>query len=225
MATIKVIDLLDRASILLQDADHTRYPNAELLKFFNDAQNEVVLHRPDANSVNATLALANGSKQSLPSAALRLLDIVQNVDGRSVTQVSRKILDESLPDWHNAIAGTNGIEHFIYDPADPKNFYVYPKGVSGTHSLVIIYSATPPAISISNFSTDTQTISLDDVYANAALDYILYRAYQKDAEYSGNAARSQMHYQSFAQSLGIKTQADGATTPIPKNPDALSGRM
>jgi hypothetical protein len=225
MATIKVIDLLDRASILLQDTNHTRYPNAELLKFFNDAQNEVVLHRPDANSVNATLALANGSKQSLPSAALRLLDIVQNVDGRSVTQVSRKILDESLPDWHNAIAGTNGIEHFIYDPADPKNFYVYPKGVSGTHSLAIIYSATPSAISISNFSTDTQTISLDDVYANAVLDYILYRAYQKDAEYSGNAARSQMHYQSFAQSLGIKTQADGATTPVPKNPDALSGRM
>tara|TARA_R110002153_G_scaffold41563_3_gene118519 strand:- start:2424 stop:3098 length:675 start_codon:yes stop_codon:yes gene_type:complete len=219
MATTKVVDILGRASIILQDATNVRFPHIELLKFFNDGQREIVLHRPDANMVNATLALVDGSKQALPATALRLVGVVRNVGGRAVTQVDRRILDETLPSWHESTAGTNKIEHFIYDAADPKNFYVYPQGVSGTHSLELIYSTSTADIAITNFSTDpavdSTVISLDDIYGNAILDYILYRSYQKDSEFAGNAERSMMHYSSFANSLGIKTQADAATTPLP----------
>lgn len=215
MATTKVVDILDRASIILQDNTNVRFPNEELLKFFNDAQREVVLHRPDAKMVNTTLDLATGSKQTLPVSALRLIDVVRNVGGRAITQVDRRILDETLPNWHETTAGTNKIEHYIYDPADPKNFYVFPKGTSGTDSLEIIFSASTSEIAISDFSSDTTVISIDDVYANCLLDYVLYRSYQKDSEFAGNAQRAMMHYQSFANALGIKTQADSALTPIP----------
>jgi hypothetical protein len=215
MATTKVVDILDRASIILQDNTNVRFPNEELLKFFNDAQREVVLHRPDAKMVNTTLDLATGSKQTLPVSALRLIDVVRNVGGRAVTQVDRRILDETLPNWHETTAGTNKIEHYIYDPADPKNFYVFPKGTSGTDSLEVIFSASTSEIAISDFSSDTTVISIDDVYANCLLDYVLYRSYQKDSEFAGNAQRAMMHYQSFANALGIKTQADSALTPIP----------
>lgn len=214
MATVKVVDILDRASIILQDNTNVRFPNEELLKFFNDAQKEVVLHRPDANMNNASIDLVAGSKQSLPSTGLRLIDVIRNVNGKAVTQVDRQILDETLPNWHETEAGSDGIEHFIYDPADPKNFYVYPKGTADM-DLEIVYSSAPADQTISNFSTDTSTITLDDIYANCILDYILYRAYQKDSEYAGNAQRSMMHYQGFSNALGIKTQADQATTPIP----------
>ena len=44
----------------------------------------------------------------------------------------------------------------------------------------------------------------------------MYRSYQKDSEFAGNAQRAMMHYQSFANALGVKTQADGATTPVPE---------
>jgi hypothetical protein len=209
MATAKVVDILDRASIILQDNTNVRFPNAELLKFFNDAQREVVLHRPDANMVNTTMDMADGSKQALPADALRLVDVVRNNNGRAVTQVDRRILDETLPNWHETVAGTNKIEHYIYDPADPKNFYVYPKGASGVHSLDIVYSSSTPDILID------AVISIDDVYANCLLDYVLYRSYQKDSEFAGNAQRAMMHYQSFANALGIKTQADSAISPIP----------
>lgn len=215
MATTKVVDVLDRASIILQDATKVRFPSSELLKFFNDGQREIVLHRPDANMVNTTLALADGSKQTLPAIALRLVQVVRNVSGRAVTQVDRRILDETLPNWHESVAGVNKIEHYIYDAADPKNFYVYPQGASGTHSLELIYSTSPADITISNFSLDVTVISLDDIYGNAILDYILYRSYQKDSEFAGNAERSMMHYSSFANALGMKTQADAATTPQP----------
>ena len=215
MATTKVVDILDRAGIILQDNTNVRFPNEELLKFFNDAQKEVVLHRPDAKMVNTTFDCSTGSKQTLPSAALRLIEVVRNVGGRAVTQVQRRILDETLPNWHETAAGTNKIEHFVYDPADPKNFYVYPKAASGTHSLEIVFSSSPSEIAISNFSSDTSVISVDDVYSNCFLDYVLYRSYQKDSEFAGNAQRAMMHYQSFATALGIKTQADSATTPVP----------
>jgi len=214
MATVKVVDILDRASIILQDNTNVRFPNDELLKFFNDAQKEVVLHRPDANMNNQSITLVAGSKQSLPSTGLRLIDVVRNVSGKAVTQVDRQILDETLPNWHETVAGSDGIEHFIYDPADPKNFYVYPKGTTDL-DLEIVYSSAPSDQAVSNFDSDTSTITLDDIYANCLLDYILYRAYQKDSEYAGNSQRSMMHYQGFSNALGIKTQADSATTPIP----------
>jgi|TARA_B110000977_G_C10999201_1_gene463116 hypothetical protein len=221
MATTKVVDVLDRAAIILQDNTNVRFPNEELLKFFNDAQKEVVLHRPDAKMVNTTFDCASGSKQTLPSAALRLIEVIRNVGGRAVTQVQKRILDETLPNWHETVASTNKIEHFIYDPSDPKNFYIYPKGASGTHSLEIVYSSSPAEIAVSNFSTDTQVISVDDVYANCILDYVLYRSYQKDSEFAGNPQRAMMHYQSFANALGVKTQADVATTPMPASAGAM----
>ena len=215
MATTKVIDILDRAGIILQDNTNVRFPNEELLKFFNDAQKEVVLHRPDATMVNTTYDCVTGSKQTLPSRALRLIDVVRNVDGRAVTQVQRQILDETLPNWHEKPVGANKIEHYVYDPADPKNFYVYPTASAGAHSLEVVYSSSPDETVISDFESDVTTISVDDVYSNCLLDYVLYRSYQKDSEFAGNSQRAMMHYSGFANALGVKTQADGAVTPVP----------
>ncbi|MBV30866.1 MAG: hypothetical protein CL504_09545 [Actinobacteria bacterium] len=214
MATIKVIDLLNSVKTILQDTGAVRYSNDNLLKFFNDGQREVVLHRPDANVASATFACATGSKQSLPAAALRLIDVVRNVNGQAVSQVEKQMLDQNLPDWHEQLAGSNGIEHFVYETTDPKNFYVFPKAVSGTHSIEIVYSTIPADIAIANFSTSTNVIGLDDVYANCLADYTLYRAYQIDSD-EGNVSRSAMHFQAFAQSLGIKTRSDAASSPRP----------
>lgn len=56
-------------------------------------------------------------------------------------------------------------------------------------------------------------IKLDDIYANAILDYVLYRAYSKDAEYAANASRAALHYQAFTAALGAKTQVDAGNDP------------
>lgn len=224
MATTKVTDIINRASIILQDTSNVRYPQAELLKFFNDGQREVVLHRPDAKTVNESFRCAAASQQSLPATGLRLIDIVQNVNGRAITQIDRKILDETLPNWHNQAAdATKKIEHFVYDSADPKNFYVYPRATTAMY-IQLVYSTAPSDIAISNFSNDNTVISVDDVYANCLLDFMLYRSYQKDSEYAGNSERSMMHYSAFANALGIKTRADSAVDPIPNNPDRNAQR-
>lgn len=219
MATVKVIDLINRAEEILQDTTNVRWSQQTLLNYLNDGQREIVLFRPDANPVNASFTLvADSAKQSLPSAALRLLSIYRNSNPTSkpITNIERRVLDDQIEDWHGT-TGTN-VEHYVYDPLDPKVFYVYPHTTASDATIEIVYSSAPTDITISDFSSSTTVISLDDVYANAILDFMLYRAYQKDTEYAGDLQRSGVYLQSFQNSLGIKNQVDAGSTPRPSTP-------
>ena len=173
MATIKVIDVIDKAEQILQDPTNVRWGQQELLDYLNDGQREIVLFRPDAKTNNESFTLAESSKQTLPSSALRLIDIYKNISPETspITLIERKILDDQIDDWYNQ--SSTFVEHYVYNPIDPKNFYVYPYPSTSGNTIEIVYSASPADITISNFSTDTDTIELDDVYANAILDYIL----------------------------------------------------
>jgi hypothetical protein len=219
MATIKVIDLINKAEEILQDTSNVRWSQQSLLNYLNDAQREIVLFRPDANTVNASFTLiANTAKQSLPNAGLRLLSIYRNSSPttKPITNIERRVLDDQIEDWHGT-TGTN-VEHYVYDPLDPKIFYVYPHTTASDATIEIVYSSAPTDITISNFTTDTTVIALDDVYANAILDFMLYRAYQKDTEYSGDLQKSGVYSQSFQNSIGIKNQVDAGSTPRPSTP-------
>ena len=63
--------------------------------------------------------------------------------------------------------------------------------------------------------SNTEVIKLDDIYLTPITDWILYRAYSKDAEYGANEARAVAAYQSFTASIGAKTQTDAAVAPSP----------
>ena len=108
----------------------------------------------------------------------------------------------------------------MYDPADPKNFYVYPVPANSVQ-IEIAYSQSTTDITIANYSTSTDVIGLDDTYSNAILDYMLYRSYQKDSDFAGNMQKVATHYQSFANSIGLKTRADLVITP--QTDDVRSG--
>jgi hypothetical protein len=207
MATTKAVDLINRVSITLQDPTFVRWTQGELLNYLNDAQRQVVLFRPDAKAVNAPFTCVNSAKQTLPADGLRLISVLRNTGGRAITKVDRSILDVQLPTWYETAVGTDGVKHYVYDALDPKNFYVFPKPAAA-YQIDIIYAMSPVDIVISNYTTDTQVIGIDDIYANALMDYMMYRAYQKDSEFA-NLNRAAVYYQAFTTSLGIKSQADG----------------
>ena len=207
MATTKAVDLINRVSITLQDPTYVRWTQSELLNYLNDAQRQVVLFRPDAKAVNAPFTCANSAKQTLPADGLRLISVLRNTAGRAITKVDRSILDVQLPTWYETVVGSDGVKHYVYDALDPKNFYVFPKPAAA-HPIDIIYAMAPVDIVVSNYTTDTQVIGIDDIYANALMDYMMYRAYQKDSEFA-NLNRAAVYYQAFTTSLGIKSQADG----------------
>lgn len=219
--SIPAQDIIRRAVETLQDPTSVRWPVGELVRYLNDGQREVVLYRPDAMVTNATLTCAAGSKQSLPATGAKLIDVVRNAAAasakKSVRMVNREILDSQTPGWH-ALAGTLDILHFVYDVRDPRTFYVYPPALTTTQ-LDIVYAAYPTNIvepaDGSLYTAVTGNISLPDVYANALLDFVLYRAYSKDSEFAGNAQRAQAHYAAFATPLGIEVRATIAVAPNP----------
>ena len=225
MAVTLAKDIIDRAKIVLQDTSSTgtRWQNSELQAWLNDAQYAVVLYRPDAKTVNEEFTpVSESSKQTIPTTGLRLIEVIRNTAATStykaIRLIQRSILDDGVPAWHNATPSVN-TEHFVYDERDPKVFYLFPRP-NALSRIEIIYSTVPDKVSIVNAdetftaSASSTMISLDDIYANALLDFILYRAYSKDAEFAANAVRSNAHLSAFGSSLGVKTRIDGSNAQM-----------
>jgi len=216
---MKAKSIVDRAGIILHDTTKVRWLESELLGWLNDAQREVVLLRPDASITNDDVDLVAGTKQSLPASGIRVMDVVRNTEGNAIRVIDRNVLDAQQPNWHQTSAN-NDVAHFMFDLRDPKHFYVYPpqpviEAGGAANQVEIIYSASPQDVTFTGDATalDDEDVALDDIYGNAILDYVLYRAYSKDADFAGNAQRALKHYETFVQSLGLKFQVDRLTDP------------
>jgi hypothetical protein len=218
MATT-VQSVIDRVQTVLQDTTGVRWPVvAELVLWINDAQREIALLKPDASAINETVTLVDGTKQDIPSAGNRLLKVVRNMSAasggtgkRAVRLVDVEVLNGQTPDWHDpTVAGdaahTNVVKHYIYEESNPRNFYVYP-GVSGAAYLEIIYSSNPTTVAQGG------NLSIPDIFANAVMNYVLYMAYMKDAEYAGNSQRANSHFALFTNSITGKGQIDAISNP------------
>jgi hypothetical protein len=198
--------IVDKAQIVLQDITAVRWAETELLGWLNDACREVCSYKPDAYVVNETVQTTAGTKQTLPTGGLTLIDVTRNFDGTTVgnviRQIDRRILDDQIPDWHS-VTPTAAASHFCFDPRDQKTFYLYPPSdgdsTGGSETKVeIVYAKAPADVALGD------NILIDDTYNGPIMDYILYRAYLKDADYAGDDTRAQVHYDRFIQALGGK---------------------
>ena len=213
--------ILTRCNTLLNDKIWARWQKQELLDYYNDAVRAIVLRRPDANAQDISFTCVAGTKQQLPSDALRLIDIVRNNAGKVIRLVSRSALDDNYPDWHTTSAATSA-DAFTYDDRDPKIFYLYPGVVAGT-KVDLVYSLAPVAKTLAQVSNNA-VADLDDIYINPIIDFILYRAYSKDAEYVANSNRSQGHYQAFLQQIGDKTSVDNAMAQLQSSQSPMTSQ-
>ena len=184
---------------------------------------QIVLLRPDASSKTGTFTCVAGSRQSITSgfsSALRLLDVVRNLasssDKKVVRLIDRSVLDDQRPTWHTETGSVN-TQNYTFDIRQPKEFFVYPPATTST-KLEVVYADLPGAHSLSASALDptgsnTEVIKVDDTYLSVITDWILYRAFSKDAEFAANAARAGAHYQTFMSSIGNKTQSDVGSSP------------
>lgn len=209
MGTILASEIIAKAQTLLQDATGIRWPGSELLDWLNEGQREIVILKPDAYIVASSVQLIAGAKQSLPAACLILLDVVRNMGvngntpGRAIVAISKTVMDEMIPDWHTSTA--DGIVMYsVYDIRSPKTFYVYPPQPAISPQQVEISCSSLPA----NIASVGSAILLDDIYSGSLLDYCMYRAYSKDAEYAVDGGRAMAHYRKFAETLGAKIQVE-----------------
>lgn len=219
-------DLFDRATRIMLDETNVRWPLPELCMWLNDAQREVVLQKPSALSKTVVMNLEQGTYQALPGDYLKLLRVVRNITaiepfrkgGRAVRIVSREILDTQTPHWHDEtkMPFKRDVKHVCFDEQDQRAFYVYP-GNDGTGAVELVVSAQPTLIEATGDENELDSyrvqIELPEIYCNALLDFVLYRGYAKDAQFAGAAERAALHYQQFANSMGMKVQLDVQLSP------------
>lgn len=208
-------NLFDRVRDLIQDVGKVRWTDTELLNYLNDGRRDLAAARPDLYSETTNLTLVAGTRQTIPSDGTRLIDAIRNVTsanviGRAVRIVEREILDAHSPDWHTEPTSTV-IKNFMYDEREPKTFYVYPPAAAG-HKMTIVYSKAPVEL-ISADLVSTSVLEREDIFISALVDYIVYRCLSKDSEFAGNAQRAVMHYQAFANLVGIGNKKRLTSSP------------
>jgi hypothetical protein len=194
----------------------------ELLGWLNDGQREVVILKPNSHVKNLAVRMTAGTKQSLPADGVQLIDVVRNMGtdgntpGRAIRIVMREILDAQVPNWHIATAAAEA-KHYVYSLLDPKNFYVYPPQPSANQGYVeMVYGAAPADATLNG------PITLDDIYQNVLVDYILYRAYSKDTEYAADQNRAATHQNAYIAALTGKAKVEVGANPnsmAPANPN------
>jgi|TARA_R100000951_G_C2620813_1_gene174396 hypothetical protein len=222
MGTLTGANLISRIQDSLQDTTGVRWTEAELLRYINDAQREVVNFKPQASADHSNVQLATGTEQSIPDVALSLIKVVRNMSAtggsatgkKSIRLVDEDILNSIEPDWHDPTvtgdaAHGSVIKHYIFDPDDPRRFYVYPGVKSGSNAYVELITSRSPT----DLSATSSTIYIDDIYGNALVDYVLFRCYMKDSEFAGNAQRASQHYQLFLNSVSSGISSKNLINP------------
>lgn len=238
-------DVFEKVGVLLNDTGEyaaRRWPLIELCGWLNDGIGAIVLQKPSATAKSVTMPLVRGTLQTIPNEYVSILRPVRNMRAplsdrqprRTINVVSEEQISSMNPTWHDeySVRYHQQVKHFIFDEANPRAFYVYP-GNDGAGAIELVLCAAPTKIEPLDPTKDDDIASyaveipLEDTYSGVLLDYVLYRARSKDAQESGNATRAALHYQQFANALGIKINVEANTSPNVKAgvPYAANGVM
>jgi hypothetical protein len=213
MGTVTAQTILNKAAIQLTDIANVRWTRAELLSWLNDGMRQIVVIQPSASSTTVNVRLTTGTRQLLPSDGWLLLHIYRNMGttgttpGRAIRIISREVLDAFNPTWHTEIPKTE-VKNYLYDVQDQLAFYVYPPN-NGTGYIELNYSVQP-----TNLTSESQTIPLFDIFQSALVDYILFRACSKDAEYAPGLQLAQGYLATFTAAIQAKTQSEATNNPV-----------
>lgn len=218
--------VMNRASIILQDGDAVRWTAPELRDWLNEAQRAVVLAMPTALTATVSLPLTAGTKQTLPAQYAALSRVVKNAGttGKAIRTIAkREILDAQIPGWH-ATAGlpfAASADYVFQDPITPREFYVIPGSTGTSHSVEAVVVKNPAdiplptgssSLDVANYTTASE---FPDLYQGVLLDFMLFRAFSKDSAAPDAAGRAQAHLEMATQtlaSLGASTAAIGLAT-------------
>jgi hypothetical protein len=176
-------DILASARITLQDVAGARWLSPELDGYLLDAERIVAHLLPNMGPVVAAdISLQTGLEQEILTSGgrevSRVLDIRWNLSSGSpsstIARISKNALDDQRPAWI-ADAAADEIIYWIPDEDTPRNFMVYPKIKTGTFVRAQLALIPDTAAHVSEFK---------EVCKPAFVDYLIARAWSKDATYA-----------------------------------------
>jgi hypothetical protein len=231
--TVNAKGILDRAGRVLLDETNVRWPLPELRLWLNDAIREIAVVKPTAYSQSIIMSLSVGTLQRLPDGYFSVMRVSRNLKttaesprlgSDAIRTVDLQVLEVSSPHWHDStkVKFKKTVKNVAYDARDPRAFFVYP-GNDGTGIVEAIVAKIPayvpaPGSDADQIASYDFDIDVQDHYASALLDYVLFRAYSKDSSFAGSAQRAAAYYASFANTLGVSVSNDLALNPNTKRP-------
>jgi hypothetical protein len=186
---------------LIDERPTQRWSDDELLRWLSDGQRTMVAMDPSLGVIVDSQQLVPGTQQQLPEGGFLLMDIQLNMGhdgqtpGRVITVVSRENLDRTDPNWH-ASRRSDVTLHYIYDPKQPRIYYVYPPS-TGVGFVNLARAHVPP-----DFVTLADPLTVPDLYQTGLFDYVMFRAHQKDSDYAAGDQKAQGYlvlFQMFMQ--------------------------
>lgn len=204
-------DLIKKCSITLKDPEFVRWTEDELLAYLDEAHREIARVAPGSYVKTVVQDLVKGSKQALPADAFLLVSVVRNMTEldepcEPVRITTRALLDSFEPHWHMC-PQRRLAENYVYDDRTPKVYYVYPPN-DGSGHVEVMYNAIPEKL-----TAISDVLVLRDEFETPLMMYVLYRAYNKDSDYSPGLQIASSYYQSYMTSVQQAMQAAGMKTP------------
>jgi hypothetical protein len=209
--------------------EYARWSQADLLKYLNAGERQIVYFKPTTYVITAVYQLAEGIPQNLPDGstdyygpdenpinptalaqAVELIKVTRNMgndgrtEGETIYPVRPQDMEEMYPGWRSVTADAT-VLNYMYEPQCRTSFEVYPP-VPASPSVWIEaqYSAVPAEISApaGNYDVD---INLGDEYLEPIKNYMKYRAHAKDAGNSQFAKQESVAYWNlFLSQIGRK---------------------
>ena len=222
---MQVSTIINDVAKELGDPTMVTWNRPTLIGLLNQAVKQVVLVRPDAYSSTENITLVAGTRQSLPTGALRLLNVTRNMGadgltaGKVIKYVSQDTLDAFDPDWHTNTAKAV-ITGYVYDDSNPDVIYVNPPS-DATTQIEVVVSRIPaeldPDMDDTDFNDSATVVGLKDIYVNPIMEWMFYKTFSFEASSAASIQAANTHMTSFYNALGVKTKTDSATSPAANN--------
>jgi hypothetical protein len=193
-------DVIADVRVLINDT-RSPYRNSDntLLGFVNQTIRRMAMLRPDLfTSIVDITTTPNVNVQTLPSNAVRLVEIFQVKGGTAIEEVDRDTFNRAYPQWTTDPAGVP--TKYMRHPRNPRAYFLYPRPSTGT---VVIgeYVITP------NLYTINDVIQvLPDAYFSTLVDGVMFLTESIDDEHV-LSGRAKMFMDSFTQGLGVGLQS------------------
>lgn len=203
MANSTLKEVIDRCKITLQEitSEGTRWANQELVDWAGEFYQVASSVNPAEFSEVIEFTCISGTRQNAPDDVVQILEITRNLDGTKmpIVATTKNVLDSTRRGWHGEIESSSQ-EVFVLDERYPRTFYVWPPATAGS-KLEAVAVVTPTKHALADYTTGTAKVKCSDRLVPPMVDYILFRAYSKDADFAGNQQRSDIHYRNCLQAL------------------------
>lgn len=183
---MNVTDVVTRVQRLFGDEADVQLTEADVIRWINDAQREIVMHNEGVLQTTGLINLvADQDEYAFPTDLFILRSLrykfTDDLSYNSIKFLNLQEFDTFISGWDGTFSGSARPQ--VYTTYENKIF-LYPRPSENvTDGLKVLYSKKPTEI-----STSADPISLPIVYHNVIVKYCYMMAQEMDEEYEASAA-------------------------------------